>query len=143
MSSSEDVFCGLPDPLKESGDQVAVEDETPLPDDLETDAVMPASVAYVKRMMSLHRRSCPAFKQLRKWAMIASFLLGIILTLNGLGLFFGKSWLQKAVRDSVQAVLVERGLATASREVVEAPGVTTVLRAPAFFEAMQTWGVVP
>lgn len=112
MSSDEDTFFGIPNPLKETGENEAVEDGTPLPEDLEKDAKTPATVAYVKRMMKQHRQTCPAIRRLRRWAMFASFALGGLLVLNGLGLVFGKSWIREAVRDGVRAELKDRGLAT-------------------------------
>jgi hypothetical protein len=114
MSSDEDTFFGIPNPLKDSGNQAAVEDETPLPDDLENDATTTATVAYVKDMMRKHRQTCPAIRKLRKWAMVASMLLGVILALNVCASIFGRAWIRQAVREGVREELRDRGLASIS-----------------------------
>lgn len=113
MSSDEDTIFGIPNPLKDSDEQGAVEDRAPLPCALEDEATTPATVAYVKYMMHMHRQRCPAIRKLRRWAMVASMLLGVLLTLNTLGIVFGKSWIDQAVSKSVRAELMDRWIQSA------------------------------
>jgi len=85
-------------------------DETPPPRQLAKEFMMTASVGWVKEYVSRHQQWCPALRVLRRWAIVACVLLGVVVTLNSLGILFAKTTLKETTRAAVLDVLREHGL---------------------------------
>ncbi len=104
---AHDIFSGFPNPLADSGENKAIEDETPLPAEMAKEDTMQATVGWVKRLFRTHRETCPAIRRLRRWAYLLVFMQGVVAALGVVGYFAGKTALEKAVNDAAKTTLRE------------------------------------
>jgi hypothetical protein len=89
----------IPNPLEEpeaDGGQEQTAQE------MAKDAEEPASVLLVRTWLDHHVRTCKVLRMLRRWAMVACVLLGMVLTFQGLLVLFGRAALKDVVRTTVR-----------------------------------------
>ena len=87
-----------------------LEDERRVPrkltaEQLARKAETPASELYVDTELDEHVGSCIAIRQLRRWAMLACILLGIVLALNAVITVAGPALITAKVQEVVRAEL--------------------------------------
>jgi hypothetical protein len=81
-------------------------DRTPPPAMLAKEWRQHATVGWTKRYVDTHARWCPSLRVLRRLGVSALILMGVVLTLNVVGVIAAKSLFRSAVRQ----VLIEQNL---------------------------------
>lgn len=98
----------LPDPLTDTGENEAVGDKTP--SQLATEALEPATCAFVTQEVGRHRNTCGARRQVRRWQLWAAGLIFSTVAAQGVLLLSWRAVIGETVRRVVREELDIRGL---------------------------------